>query len=111
MFETISGKSSTIEWYNLKPDNEKAPAAVWGAQTKIAAISFDQDQFIKCKTVADLKRMTGYLSTNALSHFAVVRNSENFYQRCFIFEREDKKRGLIFVTVAGKNWTVSVKSE
>ena len=103
LFETKSDKSSIIEWYNLKPDNEKVPAALCGTKTKVAAISFDRDQFDKCKTAADLKRMTGYISTNSLSHFAVVRNSNDYYQRCFIIEREDGKRGLIFVTNTGGN--------
>ena len=103
LFETKSDKSSIIEWYNLKPDNEKVPEALCGTKTKVAAISFDRDQFDKCKTAADLKRMTGYISTNSLSHFAVVRNSNDYYQRCFIIEREDGKRGLIFVTNTGGN--------
>ncbi len=112
LFETKADKSSIIEWYNLKPDNEKVPAALTGTKTKVAAISFDRDQFDKCKTAADLKRMTGYISTNSLSHFAVVRNSSDYYQRCFIIEREDGKRGLIFVTAAGGNaFKVEVKAE
>lgn len=111
LFETKSDKSSTIEWYNLKPDNEKVPETLCGTKTKVAAISFDRDQFDKCKTAAELKRMTGYISTNSLSHFAVVRNSNDYYQRCFIIEREDGKRGLIFVTASGNNWKVEVKSE
>lgn len=111
IFETKSDKSSIIEWYNLKPDNEKVPEALCGTKTKVAAISFDREQFDKCKTAADLKRMTGYISTNSLSHFGVVRNSNDYYQRCFLIEREDGKRGLIFVTAAGNNWKVEVKSE
>ena len=71
LFETKSNKTSITEWFNLKSDNEKVPASLTGTATKIAAISFDNDQFTKCKTVADLKRMTGYLSTNSLAHFAV----------------------------------------
>jgi len=112
LFETKADKSSIIEWYNLKPDNEKVPAALTGTKTKVAAISFDRDQFDKCKTAADLKRMTGYISTNSLSHFAVVRNSSDYYQRCFIIEREDGKLGLIYVTAAGGNaFKVEVKAE
>ena len=56
--------------------------------------------------------MTGYISTNSFSHFAVVRNSNDYYQRCFIIEREDGKRGLIFVTATGGNtFKVEVKAE
>lgn len=112
LFETRSGKPSAIEWYNLKPDNEKVPAALTGTTTKIAAISFDREQFDKCKTVADLKRMAGYITSNSLSHFAVVRNSDSYYQRCFIVEREDGKRCLIFVTNTGTNaFKIEVKAE
>jgi len=112
LFETKSDKSSVIEWYNLKTDNEKVPESLCGTKTKVAAISFDRDQFDKCKTVADLKRMTGYLSTNSLSHFAVVRSSNDYYQRCFIIEREDGKRGLIFVTnLAGLTYKAEIKTE
>ena len=112
LFETKNDKSSIIEWYNLKPDNEKVPEALCGTKTKVAAISFDREQFDKCKNAADLKRMTGYISTNSFSHFAVVRNINDYYQRCFIIEREDGKRGLIFVTATGGNtFKVEVKAE
>lgn len=110
LFVTINDKSSLTEWYNLKPDNEKVPAGLTGTQTKVVAISFDRDQFDKCKTVADLKRMTGYLSTNSFSHFAVVKNSDDYYQRCFVVERQGGIRGLIFMTPAGKGWKVEVKT-
>ena len=112
LYATKTDKQPVIEWYNLKPDNEKVPAALWGTQTRVVASSFDRDQFDKCKTAADLKRMTGYLSVNSFSHFAVVRNSPDYYQRCFLFEREDGKRGLIFVTAAGGSlFKVEVKAE
>lgn len=112
LFETKNDKSSIIEWYNLKPDNEKVPEALCGTKTKVAAIGFDREQFDKCKTAADLKRMTSYISTNSFSHFAVVCNSNDYYQRCFIIEREDGKRGLIFMTATGGNaFKAEVKSE
>ncbi|MBK9464084.1 MAG: hypothetical protein IPP02_14360 [Chitinophagaceae bacterium] len=112
LFETKSNKTSITEWFNLKSDNEKVPASLTGTATKIAAISFDNDQFTKCKTVADLKRMTGYLSTNSLAHFAVIRNSNDYYQRCFIIENAAGKRGLLFVTETGNgHLKVEVKTE
>ena len=98
LFGTTSGKLTVTEWYNLKPDNEKVPAPLTGTTTKIVALSFDRDQFDKCKTAADLKRMTGYLTASSFSHFAVIRNSGDYYQRCFIVETTDGKRGLLFVT-------------
>ncbi len=112
LFNTGTDKISVLEWFNLKPDNERVPATLTGTKTKVAAISFDRDKFDKCKNPADLKRMTGYLSTNSLANFAVVRNSNDYYQRCFLFEREDGKRGLIFVTTTGGNTLkVEVKGE
>lgn len=112
LIETKTGKASITEWYNLKPDNEKVPSTLTGTTTKIAAISFDRDQFDKCKTAADLKRMTGYLSSNSLAHFAVIRNSTDYYQRCFIIEKADGKRGLLFVTETGSGrLKVEVKTE
>lgn len=111
LFETPSDKNRITEWYNLKPDNEKVPGNLCGTQTRVAAISFDYDQFLKCKTVADIRRMTGYLSTNSFSHFAVVRSSADYYQRCFIVEGENGKRGLIFMTPVGNGWKTEVKTE
>lgn len=112
IFATKSDKSTTTEWFNLKTDNEKVPAHLTGTVTKIAAISFDNDQFTKCKTVADLKRMTGYLTTNSLANFAVIRNSNDYYQRCFIIETATGKRGLLFVTETGNGkLKVEVKTE
>lgn len=112
LFVTNEGKPPVIEWFNLKPDNEQVPAALWGTKTKINAISFDRDQFVKCKTLADLKRMTGYITTTSLANYAVIRNSNDYYQRCFIFEREDGKRGLIYVTILGvSGLKVEVKAE
>lgn len=107
---TRSGKSVTTEWFNMKATNEKVPAHLTGTATKIAAISFDNDQFTKCKTLADLKRMTGYLTTNSLANFAVIRNSPDYYQRCFIIESTDGKRGLLFVTEMG-NGTLKVEAK
>ena len=112
LFETKTDKVSVIEWYNLKPDNEKVPAPLTGTTTKIAAISFDLDQFKKCITIADLKRMTGYLTSNSLANFAVLRNSNNYYQRCFIIETVNGKRGLLFLTETGNGYfKVEVKTE
>lgn len=112
LFKTMKDKTAIIEFYNLKPDNEKAPASLWGTKTKVAAIGFDRDQFDKCKTAADLKRMTGYLTSNSFSHFAVVKNSENYYQHCFIFEKENGKRGLIYLTALGaETFKAEIKTE
>lgn len=104
--------AKTLEWYNLSGKDDKLPKQVLGTAIKISAISFDREQFDKCKTAADLKRMTGYLTSNSLSHFAVVRNSAHYYQRCFIFELKDGKRGLMYITEQENNsLKVDVKIE
>ncbi len=101
-----------LEWYNMEMRHEKVPAELAGTKTGISAISFDRDQFEKCKTGADLRRMTGHLTKNSFSHFAVIRNGSSPWQHCFIAETSDGKRALMFVS-PGENGTikVEVKSE
>lgn len=96
------GKQKT-EWYNMSGKDNVVPKKLIGTSTLINAISFDRDQFDKCKTVADLKRMTGHITGNALSHFAVIRNGNDYYQRCFLFQKANGKRGLLFVTETENN--------
>lgn len=101
-----------IEWYNLSGKDEKIAKAVQGSATKIAAISFDRDQFDQCKTVEDLKRMTAYKTSNSFSHFAGIKNSENYIQHCFIYEKENGQRGLLFVTAQDdRSFKIEVKGE
>jgi len=112
LFVTLADKNEILEWYNLKKDNEKVPASLTGSTTAVVAISFDRDQFDRCKTTADLRRMTGYLTRNSFSHFAVIKNSNSSYQRCFIAETSDQKRALIFVTITpGNILKTEVKTE
>lgn len=112
LFSTLSDKQETLEWYNLKKDNDKVPAEMTGTSTAVVAIGFDRDQFDKCRTTADLRRTTGYLTRNSFSHFAVIKNNENSYQRCFILEKADGKRALLFVTIgAGNEVTADIKME
>jgi hypothetical protein len=112
LFRTLADKNDVLEWYNLRKDNDKVPAHLTGTNTGVVAISFDRDQFDKCKTIADLSRMTGYMTRNSFSHFAVIRNSSSSYQRCFIAETAEKKRALIYVTInPGNSITTEVKTE
>ncbi len=101
-----------LEWYNMEMRHEKVPMELAGNKTGISAISFDRDQFEKCKTAADLRRMTGHLNKNSFSHFAVIRNGSGPWQHCFIAETSDGKRALIYVS-PGENgiMKVEVKSE
>jgi hypothetical protein len=112
LFKTDAGTTKITEWYNLRTNNEKVPASLTGTTTAIAAISFDGDQFNQCRTSADLKRMAGHITTNSLSHFAAVRHSSQYYQRCFIIERANGKRGLLYITeLENGRIKVEVKTE
>lgn len=108
----LLNSKGVIEWYNLSGKDEKTPRSVQGNATKIAPISFDREQFDQCRTVEDLKRMTGYKTSSSFSHFAVLKNSDKYIQQCFIYEKEDGKRGLVFVTVIdGSSFKIEVKGE
>ena len=70
-----------MEWYNMSGKDGKIPADIIGTATLINAISFDKEQFDKCKTNQDLKRMTGHITNNSFSHFASIGDNiekENF---------------------------------
>ena len=114
-FVLLAAKSDgkqKLEWYNMSGKDGNVPGELLGTATLINAISFDREQFDKCKTATDLKRMTGHITKNSLSHFAVIRNSENYYQHCFAVQQEDGRRGLIFVTaIDTSNFIVEVKAE
>ncbi len=101
-----------LEWYNMEMRHEKVPVELAGSKTGISAISFDRDQFEKCNTGADLRRMTGHLTKNSFSHFAVIRNGSGPWQHCFIAETSEGKRAFIYVSPGEKGTTkVEVKSE
>lgn len=98
-FALIAGNnygSSVLEWYNMSGKDEKIPSELRGSATQINAISLDKDQFDKCNTQADFKRMTGHITDRSFSHFASVGEKEVRYH-CFIFLTEKGKRGLIWI--------------
>jgi hypothetical protein len=98
-----------IEWYNMSGKDGKIPAELRGTATAINAISFDKDQFDKCKTNQDLKRMTGYITNNAFSHFASVGEKEVTYH-CFIIQLENGKRALLWLdAIDATTYKVTVK--
>lgn len=100
-----------IEWYNMSGKDGKIPAEIRGTATMINGISFDKDQFDKCKTSQDLKRMTGYITNNAFSHFASVGEKEVTYH-CFVVQLENGKRGLLWLYATDSNtFKVMVKME
>lgn len=107
---TSDENKNTLEWYNLKPDNEKVPESLTGTKTGIVTMSFDKDQFDKCKTAADIDRMTGHISKNSFSHFAVIGYNGKAEYPCSLFLQETGKKGLIYVTgMNGKGIQVAVK--
>lgn len=108
----LLNSKGVIEWYNLSGKDEKTARSVQGSATKIAAISFDREQFDQCRTTEDLKRMTAYKTSNSFSHFAVLKNTDTYIQPCFIYEKENGQRGLMFVTVLDeKSFRIEVKGE
>jgi len=100
--------SPRLEWYNLSGKDDKIPASMIGTSTKINAISFDREQFDKCKTNADLQRMTGYITSTSFSHFSVIGYTKEINQHCFIIETAAGKRGLMYVMVV-ENGTIKVE--
>lgn len=107
---TTYDNNKTLEWYNLKKGNDKVPATLTGTATGITAISFDKEQFEKCKTTADLDRMTGHISVNSFSHFAVVSNGDQIIYPCFLARMENGKKALLYILALPKNiFLVTVK--
>jgi hypothetical protein len=97
------------EWYNMSGKDDKIPAEIRGTATLINGISFYRDQFDKCKTNQDLKRMTGHITNNSLSHFASVGEKEVTYH-CFIVQLENGKRALLWLdAIDATTYKVTVK--
>ncbi len=107
---TSADSGNTLEWYNLKKDNEKVPERLTGTRTGIVAMSFDREQFDKCRTTADLDRMTGHISVNSYSHFAVIGHDSQVQYPCFLARTEAGKKALLFISsLNGNRYTVYVK--
>jgi ribosomal protein L25 (general stress protein Ctc) len=93
-----------MEWYNMSGKDSKIPAEVIGTSTLINAISFDRDQFDKCKTNQDLKRMVGHITNNSFSHFASIGDNieKEIAYHCFIIQLQNGKRALLWIDIDGK---------
>jgi hypothetical protein len=103
-----------MEWYNMSGKDGKIPAEITGTVTLIKAISFDKEQFDKCKTNQDLKRMTGHITNNSFSHFASIGDDtdKEITYHCFIIQLENGKRALLWIDAVDSNtFEVSVKME
>lgn len=96
--------SPKLEWYNLSGKDGKVPQKLTGSSAKINALSFDRELFDKCKTAEDLQRMTGHITPNSFSHFAVISHTKNeINQHCFIVQTTTGKRALLWVSKGTNN--------
>ncbi len=112
LIQTTSGNQQLFEWYNMSGKDEKISPELRGTNTLIRAISFDKDQFDKCRTVADLKRMTGHVTVGSFSHFATITNTSDVDYRCFLLQLDTGKRVLVFITDrTGHSFKIIIKSE
>ena len=105
--------SPKLEWYNLSGKDGKVPERLTGTAAKINAISFDRQQFDKCKTAEDLQRMTTHITPNSFSHFAVISHTKGVInQHCFIVETIGGKRALLWIDKgANDDYKISVKQQ
>jgi Mg2+/Co2+ transporter CorC len=96
---TKSSGKQKMEWYNMSGKDSIIPKEIRGTATVINAISFDREQFDKCKTNQDLKRMTGHLTNSSFSHFASISDdvSKGITYHCFIIQLENGKRALLWL--------------
>jgi hypothetical protein len=110
---TKDAVSPKLEWYNLSGKDGKVPEKLTGTSAKISAISFDREQFDKCKTIQDLQRMTGHITPNSFSHFAVISHTKNeINQHCFIAVTTSGKRTLIWISkVTDDHYNVEIKQQ
>jgi hypothetical protein len=72
---TRDASSVKRELYDLSGHDTQLPPEVVGAHAGIVALSWDDDLVAKCKTVADLKRMTGSYTANSFSFYGTMANN------------------------------------
>ena len=110
---TKDAVSPKLEWYNLSGKDGKVPEKLIGTSAKINALSFDREQFDKCKTAEDLKRMTGHITPTSFSHFAVVSHTKNeINYHCFIVETINGKRALLWISKGtNDDYKIEVKQQ
>lgn len=72
-----AGDSIKKEFYNLSGKDTKLIAEVLGTKAGIVALTWDDDLAAKCKTLADLKRMTGSYSPNSFSFYGTLANNRS----------------------------------
>ncbi len=100
------------EFFNLSGKDTQLPAELLGTKAGIVALGWDDDLVAKCRTVDDLKRMTGSYTANSFSFAATVSNnrSGDLENRRFIFLDARGRMGLFTVKPgAGDDLTLEVR--
>lgn len=100
------------EFFNLSGKDTQLPAELLGTRAGIVALSWDDNLVAKCKTVDDLKRMTGSYTANSFSFAATVSNnrSGDLENRRFIFLDARGRMGLFTVKPgAGDDLALDIK--
>lgn len=84
------------EFYNLSGKDTKLPPEVLGTKAGIVALTWDDDLVAKCKTIADLKRMTGSYTANSFSFYGTLANnrSGDLENKRFIFLDAHERMGF-----------------
>jgi hypothetical protein len=90
------------EFYNLSGKDTKLPDEVLGTRAGIVALTWDDELVAKCKTVADLKRMTGSYTANSFSFYGTAANNAQgeLENKRFIFL--DSKERMGFFTIKAR---------
>jgi hypothetical protein len=70
-----SGGHVKRELFDLSGKDTALPPEVLGTKAGIVALTWDDALIAKCKTTADLKRMTGSYSKNSFSFAATISNN------------------------------------
>jgi hypothetical protein len=98
--ENVIGKDTEKSFYNLSEKSGKSPDMISDKPVVIAGLSWDRDTWNRCKTVADLKRMTTNITNNSFSFFASIANNStgDITYPCFIVQQHNGKRGIMFLS-------------
>jgi len=97
----VANDGGTIkkEFYNLSGKDTKLPAEVLGTHAGIVALTWDDELVAKCKTVADLKRMTGSYTANSFSFYGIAGSNPQGYIQNKRFMFLDAKERMGFFTI------------
>lgn len=105
------GSSTKKELYNLSGKDTKLPAEVLGSKAGIVALTWDEDLVAKCKTVADLKRMTGSYTPNSFSFYGTLASNATgqLDQKRFIFLDAHGRMGFFTAKAEGDDLVLDVR--